>query len=79
MRILLAVLFTLTLTTVALAQPDRAAPAPVVYEFEPESVPGTREIPRGEVIQVRAAGQRHSLIRPRGQLVEQLRASIEAL
>jgi len=75
----LAILTVLACSVPALAQPDRTAPAPVVYEFEAESVPGSREVPRGEVISVRQGRDRHTLIRPRGQFVEQLRASIEAL
>jgi hypothetical protein len=79
MRVSLAIVLGLVFSTTGLAQPDRATSAPLVYEFEAAPVTGTNERPQGEILSVRNGRNRHSLIRPRAQLVDQLRASIEAL
>jgi hypothetical protein len=79
MRVLCSIVLGVLFAVPVSAQPDRAEPAPTVYEFEPASVPGERTGPRVETISVRRPGDRHSLVRPRAQLVDRLRESIESL
>lgn len=79
MRVLLAIFVGVFFAVPAFAQPTQSEPAPVVYEFGDEPVPGVYLTPSGSPVSVRQGRDRHSLIRPRAQLIDKLQASLESL
>lgn len=60
-------------------EPARAAETAVRYQFEDDKVMGDTVAPIGEVMVVRARGERASLVRAREGFVRELLRSVEAL